>query len=659
VLARLKGLPFDGPRRLFDADHVRRLLAPVTLLAWVGLGADGLSSVSYGPEMGFRALGSRAFLAPWVALALVATIVLVSATYRRLLPLFPGGGGGYLVASKNLGPTAGILAGAALLGGYALTVALSVAAGVEAIFSFLPPGWQSAQLPVTWLLLVAITILDVRGVRGTVRVLAWIAGTFLVTHVGLLAWLLARHAPALPAALHGAASGPPLGPLALTAALLAACAAGSATLGGIEAISNGLPALDEPRVPTGQRATVAVATTLSLLVIGLMLAFLVTGVREPAADASLNATLWRSAVSGWQPGGLPLGSIVVAVTLLSEAALLWVAAQIGFVGGPQTLAAMAADQWLPKRLAHLSERLVVQNGILAMGMMSGAVLAWTGCHLGTLATVYAVNVLLGFTLTQAGMARHWWTAHGRGPGARHAGRHVLVAMVGTALTAVLLAATLVTRFHAGGLAALVVIAVLTALGFLVRAHYRHVHGMLRSLDEVLGNLPLGEPGTTPELATEGPTAVVLVEAYNGLGIHTLLSIQRMFPRHYRNYVFCSVGAIDAGRFKGVQDAAALEARVRGDLEKYVELARRMGAYAEYRCTTGTEVVSELETMCLDITREFRRTVVFAGQLVFQRENLLTRSFHHETAFAIQRRLQFRGVQVVILPIRVWDHVRAA
>jgi hypothetical protein len=104
---------------------------------------------------------------------------------------------------------------------------------------------------------------------------------------------------------------------------------------------------------------------------------------------------------------------------------------------------------------------------------------------------------------------------------------------------------------------------------------------------------------------------------------------------------------------------ALEAQVRENLERYVTLATRMGYYAEYRYTLGTDLIEELEHLCLDLVKEFRRTVVFAGQLVFQRENLFTRSLHHETAFSIQRRLQFRGIQVIILPIRVWEKSRVA
>ena len=102
---------------------------------------------------------------------------------------------------------------------------------------------------------------------------------------------------------------------------------------------------------------------------------------------------------------------------------------------------------------------------------------------------------------------------------------------------------------------------------------------------------------------------------------------------------------------------ALEQHVRSDLEQYVTFGRRLGAYSESRYAIGVDLIDELEAMCLSLVKEFRRPVVFTGQLVFQRENILTRSLHHETAFAIQRRLQFAGIQVVVLPIRVWDRVR--
>jgi hypothetical protein len=178
--------------------------------------------------------------------------------------------------------------------------------------------------------------------------------------------------------------------------------------------------------------------------------------------------------------------------------------------------------------------------------------------------------------------------------------------------------------------------------------------MTALLDETLMNLPLHGGKRAPELTPAGPTAIVLVESFGGIGVHTLLSIHRLMPGHFRNFVFCSVGLVDSAQFKGAEAVQALGEKVKRDLEEFVRFAQGMGLYAECRFAVGTDLIEELETLSVGLIKEFRQPVVFTGQLVFQRENLFTRSLHQETAFAIQRRLQFAGIQVIILPIRVWE-----
>jgi hypothetical protein len=194
---------------------------------------------------------------------------------------------------------------------------------------------------------------------------------------------------------------------------------------------------------------------------------------------------------------------------------------------------------------------------------------------------------------------------------------------------------------------------------LIRRHYQGVKQMTAHLDETLVNLPLPPQAQTPEISLDGPTAVVLVNGYNGLGVHTLLSIQRIMPRQFKNVVFCTVGHVDSAQFKGHEELESLEAHVRGDLEKFVDLGQRMGFYSEYRYVLGTDTVQELEHLSRDVVKEFRRCIVFTGQLMFEKENFFTRALHHETAYVIQRRLQFAGIQVIILPIRVWGPKKAA
>ncbi len=659
MLARLKGLLLGGPKNLLD-PRIHHNLALVAMLAWIGLGADGLSSSSYGPEEAFLNLGGHTHLALYLMVATVVTVFLISASYSQIIELFPTGGGGYLVGTKLLGPTAGIVSGSALVIDYVLTIAISTAAGVEAIFSFLPPELQPLKLPTELLVVTLLTGLNLRGVKESILVLTPIFLTFMLTHIPLILYGVLRHSNALPTLMadtvtdtHQAVA--ELGALGVAAVFLRAFSMGGGTYTGIEAVSNSTDILREPRVATGKRTMLYMATSLSFTAGGILLCYLLNGVqRQPGR--TLNASLWDILTGGWNLGGFPIGPLVVAITLVSEGALLFVAVQTGFTAGPRTLAAMAVDEWVPKRMAHLSERLVTQNGVIAMGLAAVAVLVYTLGAVKILIVMYSINVFMTFTLSQLGMVRHWWQMRGEGG---HWRRRMIVAMTGTSVTATVLVVTSVIKFREGGWVTLIATGGLIAFCYLVRSHYHRVRSMLRSLDEVLGNLPLSEHGAPAELATEGPTAIVLVESFSGLGIHTLLSVVRMFPRHYKNFVFCAVGLVDSGQFKGAKDVEALEAKVRADLEKYVALAQRMGAYAEYRYTLGTDLISELEAMSLDVTREFRRCVVFAGQLVFQKENLFTRSLHHETAFSVQRRLQFRGVQVVILPIRVWDHIQVA
>jgi len=658
VLDRLRAWVIGAPKNLFD-PRIHHSLALVAFFAWVGLGSDGLTSSCYGPEEIFRQLGTHQHLAIYLVVAVVATVFLVSASYGHIIEQFPSGGGGYLVSTKLLGAAPGVVSGCALVVDYILTISISVAAGCEAIFSFIPPSLHWLKLPSEFVVVAWLILLNMRGVKESVLVLTPIFLAFMLSHVGLILFGVLRHTADMGHLLgdtlqdtHRAVSD--IGMLGVAVVLLRAFSLGGGTYTGIEAVSNGVGILREPRVENGKRTMLLLATSLSFTAGGILLCYLLNGVKFEAGK-TLNASLWELLSHGWHIGALDVGQGVVWFTLISEGALLFVAAQTGFVDGPRTLAAMAVDEWVPKRFKNLSERLVTQNGVLSMGVAACLVLLYTRGAIDLLVVMYSINVFLTFTLSQFGMARHWYQVRKEG----HWKRRLVVNAAGALVTATILVITSTLKFLEGGWVTLAVTGGLIFFCFLVRGHYRRVRRILASLDDVLTNLPLPTPRETPELAPEGPTAIVLVESYAGLGIHTLLSVQRLFPRHFKNVVFCSVGQVDSGQFKGTEAVAELEERVRADLEKYVILAQRMGHYAEYRFTVGTDLIEELEHMCLDLVKEFRRPVVFAGQLVFERETLFTRSLHHETAFSIQRRLQFRGIQVIIMPIRVWEPRQAA
>lgn len=659
MLERLRSLILGGRKNLFD-PKIHHQLALIAFFAWVGLGSDGLSSSSYGPEEAFLALGSHTHLALYLTVAMVLTVFLISASYTQIIELFPRGGGGYLVATKLLGTTPGVVSGGALVVDYVLTIAISVASGVDAIFSFLPTHYGIWKVPTEVLVVAGLTALNMRGIKESVAVLMPIFVAFLLSHFVLILYGIFTHVsdfgPLMGDTIRDTqAATNELGTLGVLMLFLRAYSLGGGTFTGIEAVSNSTAILREPRVETGKKTMAYMAASLAFTAGGILLCYLLNGVtHEPGR--TLNASLWSTLTQHWTMWGLPVGAAIVIFTLLSEGALLFVAAQTGFVAGPATLAAMAVDQWVPKRFAHLSERLVTQNGIVTMGLAAIATLIYTGGAMKLLVVMYSINVFLTFTLSQLGMVRHWWQVRAT---EAHWRRRFLLASLGTAVTGGILIVTSVIKFTQGGWVTLAVTGTLVVLCFLVRAHYHRVRGVLKSLDDVLSDLPMPERETAPELAPDGPTAVVLVESYAGLGIHTLLTVQRMFPRHFKNMVFVSVGLVDSGQFKGTESVQVLEQKVQGDLERYVELAQRMGYYAEYRYTLGTDLIEELEQICHDLQKEFRRSIVFAGQLVFQRETVFTRTLHHETAFSIQRRLQFAGIQVIILPIRVWERQRSA
>jgi amino acid transporter len=642
-----------APRNLFD-PRIHQHLALMAFFAWVGLGSDGLSSSSYGPEEIYRQLGAHHVLALYLAVAVMGTVFLISASYRQIIEQFPSGGGGYLVATKLLGPAPGVVSGCALVIDYVLTISISIAAGCDAIFSFAPVTLQAYKLPAEYAVLACLVLLNLRGVKESVYVLTPIFLAFIATHVGLVVYGILRHAggvvPLATSTIRETSSAAEtLGVAGLAVLLLRAFSLGGGTFTGIEAVSNGVGILREPRVENGKRTMLYMAASLAFTAGGILLCYLLNNVQFESGR-TLNASLWSALAAGWTILGLPVGIWLVGITLISEGALLFVAAQTGFVDGPRTLAAMAADEWVPRRFKNLSERLVTQDGVLGMALAAAAVLAYTRGSVGLLVVMYSINVFLTFTLSQSGMSLHWIQVRAEGAWKRR----FLVAAAGALVTGTILSVTVALKFGRGGWVTLIATGALIGVCFAIRRHYRSVRDHLRLLDDTLLNFPLPEEPAVPPPPADGPTAIVLVESYSGLGVHTFLWIHRLFPDRFHNVVFVSVGLVDSAQFKGAQEMGALEVKVRNDLARYVDLARRMGFHASSRHSLGIDVAETLEDLCVKLAAEVTQPVVFAGRLVFEQERPLTRSLHDETAYSLQRRLLFRGIQVIILPVRVWE-----
>jgi hypothetical protein len=187
----------------------------------------------------------------------------------------------------------------------------------------------------------------------------------------------------------------------------------------------------------------------------------------------------------------------------------------------------------------------------------------------------------------------------------------------------------------------------------IKRHYAGVFARLKRLDQILDALP-SSPVTEKPLDPKKPTAVLLVGGYSGLGIHSLLTVLKLFPRYFQNVLFVTVGVVDSATFQGVEEVDRVRAQAEEGMRKYVEHAQRLGLPADYRLAMGTEAVAESVRVAQEIAREYPRAIFFAGKLIFERERWFDRFLHNETAYAMQRRLQFAGLQMVVLPVRVLE-----
>jgi amino acid permease len=635
-----------GPAKNPLDPNVFHNVSLIAFFAWVGLGADGLSSSCYGPEEAFRALGPYTHLAIPLAIAVALTVFILSASYSQLIEAFPSGGGGYLVATKLIGPIPGLVSGSALLIDYILTVAISIASGADAIFSFLPEQFLPYKFAATLLCLGVLVTLNLRGVKESIVILTPIFIVFIVTHMIVIGYGIFSHGDELPG-LVGATMTETregighLGLLAMVGIFLRAFCLGGGTFTGIEAVSNGLQILREPRVSTGKRTMKYMAISLALTAGGILIAYVLNGVHH-AEGRTMNAVLVDGLFQGW-----PGGKWFLLITLLSEGALLLVAAQAGFLAGPRTMSNMAIDNWLPRRLTNLSDRLVIKDGVIFIGLAALAMLLYTKASVRILVVMYSINVFLTFSLTQYGMVVHWLKKRGH-----KWKRKMAINLLGLMVTAGVLIATSIIKFQEGGWVTLVITGAFILFCFWVHSHYRDTSKALQHLDDILTHLPLPEEAPETKKLPSKPTAVLLVNGYNGMGIHSLLSIHRLFPGHFKNFVFVSVGVIDSDRFKGKAEIENLRGSTQADLDKYVQLSQRMGLYAESKISLGTDVIDGLERVCDQVAQEWPKRVFFMGQLAFEGETFWTRFLHNRTSFVLQRRLLFNGQQAVILPIRV-------
>ena len=651
---------FLGGARDFRDRNIFHQLALSAFLAWVGLGSDGLSSSCYGPAEAFKALQGHPTLGIFVAIGTGITILIIASSYSHIIELFPHGGGGYLVASKLLSPEMGVISGSALLIDYILTITISIASGADAIFSFLPIGYIGYKLWFAVFGVFVLLLLNLRGIKEAVMPLVPVFLLFVFTHAVVIVYAVISHMGNFGVVYHETGreltnSFHTLGLFGVLFLVLKAYSLGAGTFTGIEAVSNGLPVLQEPKVATAKKTMTYMALSLSVTVMGLMLAYILFNVRDTPGK-TMNAILFESLTASW--GGF-YGVGFVWITLFSEAVLLFIAAQTGFLDGPRVLANMALDKWLPTKFAMLSDRLVTEKGILVMGIASLVMMLASNGSVDFLIVLYSINVFITFSLSQLGMVKHWWEQRGT---EKQWLKKLIINGIGLTLTTFILISVLILKFNEGGWVTMVITGVLVLGAFFIKNHYNKTASILKRLDVIVEAAVLtgsdvhdkGHDQTSPAplYDPKAKTAAILVNGFNGLGLHTLFSVFRLFGSTYKNYVFVEIGSIDAGNFKGADEIEHLGSFVRNETSKYVDYMQDHGHYAEAYFSIGTDVVDEVNKLVPSIREKFPDIVFFGGQLVFTNETIMDRWLHNYTVFAVQQNLYVHGIPFVILPVKV-------
>ena len=501
-----------------------------------------------------------------------------------------------------------------------------------------------------------LIVLNLRGIKESIRVLVPIFLLFIGTHVLLILTTIVMRLSQLDdivvtAAQDASATSSQLGWFALALIMMRAYSLGGGTYTGIEAVSNSVQVLREPRVANAKRTMLYMAVSLAFTAGGIIIGYLLVGAR-PVPDRTMNAVFAQSVFGDWtarrlrrrtgprrpdprfrrrpalrrRPDRIPGG-----------------AARSGQHGGGFLGAAPLRPALGPsgREQRHLPDG------------RSRAGHALVHPRFGLEARRHVLHQRLPHVQPDAPRA---WCATGRSTAARPTGSETsLCTSWASTLCTLILVVTVYEKFEEGGWLTVIVTTTFVTLAFSMKAHYTRVRNAMRRIDETLLDIPVrphGEANT--EIPPDEPVAVMLVNGFTGMGIHTVLSVQNLFPHQFKNYLFLSVGVIDSENFKGVAEIDALRRQTETDLIKYVAFARQLGFRAEYRYDIGTEAVEAVVKLCDEVHKEYPRSIFFLGQLVFESDRFYYRFLHNETAFAIQRRLQFAGLQAIVLPIRVLE-----
>ena len=655
MFIKLRNFLFGNPRDFFDKE-TRRSISLVAFLAWVGLGADGISSSCYGPEEAFVALGNHTELAIYLAIATALTVFIISYAYTQVIELFPNGGGGYRVATRLLGRYAGLVSGSALIVDYVLTISISIASGIDAIFSFLPKDFQGAKLIMAIVSVGFLAILNLRGMKESIKFLLPIFLGFIFTHFFLIIHGIIAHGYGIQVLIPQATAEvsemkSSMGWVFVLSIFLKAFSMGGGTYTGLEAVSNNVNTLSEPRVRTAKITMFLVAISLAFMAAGIILLYLLWGVGKVQGQ-TLNATTFYAITEGWYFNGIQLGKFVVPIVLILEAGLLIVAANAGFLAGPNVVASMASDEWMPKSFSSLSSRLVQKNGILFMAICAIATLIITNGSVHILVVLYSINVFITFSLSLLGLTIYWLRHRKR---QRNWLSKMLVALAGFIVCFSILMVTIFEKFYEGGWITILITSVFVLVGWSIKKIYerfRHNLALTESQFDDFHEQCQSPSSILETIDKKAPTAAIIVDQTFGSGMNCLLQIKKLFPGIFKNFIFVTVGEVDSNTLREERKWRDMRRKTKSVLSKYKNYCNANGRFAKAYIGYDTDIVEKLSQLTDRVAKDYENVIFFGTKFIFDNENIFTQILFNHVPYIMQRRLHVKGLNMVILPMKI-------
>jgi amino acid transporter len=463
--SRFKNVFLGDPLHNKESMH-QRLSNGIALAVF---SSDAISSVAYatGEIILVLSIAGAAFLhlAWWISLAIAALLIIVASSYRQTIRAYPQGGGSYVVARENLGDFAGLIAGASLLVDYVLTVSVSIASGTAAVTSAIP-SLVPYTIPICLVFIGILAVGNLRGIRESGALFSSLTFTFIASAALMVVWGIAtvimKGAPAIQVpSSHTEVAG--LGALS-GILLLRAFASGCTAMTGVEAIANGVQAFREPVAKNAAKTMTRLAVILTFLFLGITWLAVTAGVRDVEHETVI------SQLSRQLFGTGPVYFLISFATM----AILVIAANTSFAGFPLLSSFMASHDFLPHQLKDRGYRLVHSNGILLLTAAAAALIVAFRGQTSALIPLYAVGVFTAFTLSQAGMVRHW-LGNRDDPRWRMS---VVINAVGCLSTGVVLSVIAVAKFTEGAWIVVVLVPIMVSYFMWVKRHYDMVKAEL-------------------------------------------------------------------------------------------------------------------------------------------------------------------------------------